>query len=71
MRKIKNSLTSKKKPLDVVKRSGAKSAVVTDLNKKVKNLPENIKEESSPMSKGREIGSKSTLDIDDCLKKHK
>lgn len=71
MRKIKNSLVSKKKPLEITKRSGGKSAEITDLSKKVKNLPENLKEESSPMSKGKEIGSKSTLDLDACLKKHK
>ena len=70
MKKIKNDLVSKKKPIQTKKVENKKAGKVEDLAPKAKNLPSNMKKVSKIKNKApKKPGEISKMEINPNLKK--
>lgn len=71
MRKVKKDLAKKKHPVSHKNVENKKGGKVQDLAPKAKNLPENIKKESTGMKKSRKVGEVQKMEINPTLQKVK
>lgn len=69
MKKIKNDLVSKKKPIETRKVENKKAGKVQDLAPKAKNLAENIKKISKSKARKQKPGESTRMEINPNLKK--